>query len=155
MATTSTNKQPLLVDNVLHSVINIDQAINNGIDIVGTNTATLLVNAISTDGAIIEDIYSISRGTTAYEVNLYLSTASDYLRPNEAVFVGTFKAGTSVGARTSWEDMPFTLVPTPQTGDESRNRAFYLPRNKTLWVARNSNSNITDGPIIGAQGGYS
>ena len=154
MATTSTNKQPLLVDSVLHNVINIDGAINNGIDIVGTNTAALLVNAISTDGAIIEDIYAISRGTTAYEINLYLSTARDYLRPTEANFVGTFKAGTTVGARTSWENMPFTLVPVPQTGDESRNRAFYLPRNMTLWAARNSNSNITDGPIVGAQGGF-
>ena len=72
MASTSTNKQPLLVDNVLHNVVNIDQAINNGIDIVGTNTATLLVNAISSDGAIIEDIYAIARGGTAYDVNLYI-----------------------------------------------------------------------------------
>ena len=97
MASTSTNKQPLLVDNVLHNVVNVDQAINNGIDIVGTNTATLLVNAISSDGAIIEDIYAIARGGTAYDVNLYISTANDYLRPNEATFVGTFKSGTGAG----------------------------------------------------------
>lgn len=154
MASTSTNKQPLLVDNVLHNVVNVDQAINNGIDIVGTNTATLLVNAISSDGAIIEDIYAIARGGTAYDVNLYISTANDYLRPNEATFVGTFKSGTGAGTRTSWEDMPFTLVPVPQVGSDSRNRAFYVPRNRALWVARNSNSNVTDGPIIGAQGGY-
>ena len=122
MASTSTNKQPLLVDNVLHNVVNIDQAINNGIDIVGTNTATLLVNAISSDGAIIEDIYAIARGGTAYDVNLYISTANDYLRPNEATFVGTFKSGTGAGTRTSWDDMPCLLYTSPSPRDRTRSR---------------------------------
>ena len=154
MATTSTNKQPLLVDNVLHNFAKLDSAINNGVDVIGTNTASPLVSAISTDGAIIEDIYAISRGTTAYDINLYMSSALDYLRPDEAVFVGTFKSATTIGTRSNWEEMPFTLVPPPHTGDESRSRAFYLPRGKALWVARNSNTNVGDAPIVGAQGGY-
>ena len=53
MASTSTNKQPLLVDQVLHYVINLDTSINNGLDIIGTNTATLIVDAIGTDGGSI------------------------------------------------------------------------------------------------------
>ena len=86
MAATSTNKQPLLVDHVLHVVQNLDNAINNGLDIIGTNDAKLLVDSTSADGAIIEDVYLIARGTAQYDVNLYISTARDYLRPNEAVF---------------------------------------------------------------------
>ena len=77
MASTSTNKQPLLVDQVLHYVVQLDSSTNNGLDIVGTNTALLLVDAVSTDGAIIEDIYAIARSTTAYKVNLYISSAKD------------------------------------------------------------------------------
>ena len=56
MAATSTNKQPLLVDRVLHYVRNLDNAINTTLDIVGINTAVLVVDAISSDGAILEDI---------------------------------------------------------------------------------------------------
>ena len=67
MASTSTNKQPLLVDRVLHYVVNLDTAINNGLDIVGTNTAALIVDATGSDGAILEDIYLIPRGTTPYQ----------------------------------------------------------------------------------------
>ena len=76
MAATSTNKQPLLIDHVLHYAVNLDTSINDGMDIVGTNTATLLVDATSSDGAIIEDIYTIARGTVAHKVNLYMNSRS-------------------------------------------------------------------------------
>ena len=91
MASTSTNKQPLLVDHLLHYVVNLDTSINDGMDIVGTNTATLLIDGSTSDGALVEDIYVIARGTIAYKVNLYISSARDYLRPNEAVIVGSME----------------------------------------------------------------
>ena len=154
MAATSTNKQPLLVDRVLHYVVNLDTSINDGMDIVGTNTATLIVDGTTSDGAIIEDIYAISRGTTAYKVNLYISSARDYLRPNEAVFVGSVTSATTKGNVVRWEEMPKTLVPAPQVGDEAFNRAFYLPKGYSFWAARQSSSPVTDGPLIGVQGGW-
>jgi hypothetical protein len=154
MAATSTNKQPLLVDHVLHYVVNLDTAINNGMDIVGTNTAVLIVDGVNTDGAIIEDIYSISRGAIPYKINLYMSSARDYLRPNEAVFVGTLQSSTTIGESVQWESMPKTLAPVPQVGDEPFNRAFYIPKGKALWAARESDANVTDGPLLGCQGGW-
>jgi hypothetical protein len=154
MAATSTNKQPLLVDHVLHYVVNLDTASNNGMDIIGTNTAVLIVDAVSTDGAIVEDIYAISRSTTPYKINLYMSSARDYLRPNESVFVGTIESGTTIGGVVQWETMPKTLAPVPQVGDEPFNRAFYLPKGKALWAARESDVNVTDGPLLGCQGGW-
>ena len=154
MAATSTNKQPLLIDRVLHYVVNLDTSINDGMDIVGTNTATLLVDGVNTDGAILEDIYTIARGTIPYTVNLYMSSARDYLRPNEAVFVGAITSGTTKGDVERWEFMPKTLAPAPQVGNEPYNRAFYLPKGYALWAARESTANVTDGPLLGCQGGW-
>ena len=154
MAATSTNKQPLLVDHVLHVVANLDTASNNGLDIIGTNTAVLLVDSTTYDGAILEDIYAISRGSTPYEVNLYVSSARDYLRPNEAVFVGSLTSATTVKQVVHWEDMPRSLAPIPQVGDNPYNKAFYLPKGASLWAARQSQVNVTDGPLIGVQGGW-
>ncbi len=154
MAATSTNKQPLLVDNVLHYAVNLDTATNNGLDIAGTNTAVLLVDATTTDGAIIEDIYTLARGAVSYKINLYISSANDYLRPNQAILIGTFSSATTAEEVVRWEKMPKTLAPVPQVGDESFNRALYIPRGKTLWAARNSTANVTDAPILACQGGW-
>ena len=154
MASTSTNKQPLLVDRLLHYVVNLDTSINDGMDIVGTNTATLLIDGTTADGALIEDIYVISRGTTEYKVNLYISGARDYLRPNEAVFIGTLNSATTKGDVVHWEEMPRSLSPVPQVGTVAYNKALYLPKGSALWVARESTSNVTDGPLLGCQGGW-
>lgn len=154
MAATSTNKQPLLVDRVLHYVLNLDTAAVAAIDIAGTNTALLLVDGTNSDGAIIEDVYSIARGTTQSTINLYMSNSADYLRPNEGVLVGQFNSGVVVGGRTEWTGMPKILAPMPQTGTESQFKAFYLPKGRTLWAARQSTSISTDGPLIDCQGGW-
>ena len=154
MAATSTNKQPLLVDRVLHYVVNLDTAAVGAIDVAGTNTALLIVDATSSDGAIVEDIYSIARGTSESTINLYISQSSDYLRPNEGVLVGQFKSATTIGEVTSWDSMPKVLAPMPQTGSESQFRALYIPKGRALWAARQSTTIATDGPLLGCQGGW-
>ena len=55
MASTSTNKQPLLIDRVMHNVVNLDNAAVGAIDVIGTNTAELIVDATQSDGCIVED----------------------------------------------------------------------------------------------------
>ena len=154
MAATSTNKQPLLMDHVLHYAVNLDNSINDGLDISGSNTATILIDSTTADGAIVEDIYAIARGTTPYTVNLYLSTERDYLRPNEAVFIGSVTSATTAGDVVHWEEMPRVLAPVPQTGSDSFNKALYVPKGYALWAARNSTANVSDGPIVGCQGGW-
>ena len=181
MAATSTNKQPLLVDRVLHYVYSTDQAINNGIDIVGANTAQLVVSTSGTDGAIIEDVYVISRSTDAHSINFYLSSASDYLRPGEGYFIGQVAASTgAAGDIVRWEEMPRILAPVPQVADVPTGhaaydtaggtpattapvqasgrpvqfRALYLPKGQNLWIARQSENNATDAPLVGCQGGW-
>ena len=154
MASTSTNKQPLLVDRVMHNVINLDKDYIGTIDIQGANTAKLLVDGSQSDGCIIEDIYSIARGTVEYTINLYISPEFDYLRPGRGIFVGSFKSANIVGKVTRWEEMPKILAPVPQTGSEAQFRAFYLPKGRVLWAAREDTEEVTNGPLVGAQGGW-
>lgn len=153
MATTSTNKQPLLVDRVFHEVVNTNTSYNNGMNVEGTNSAALLLNGLASDGAIVEYLYTIARSTTPTKVNLYLSSNNDYLRPSEAVFIGSVTSATTVGERTEME-LPKVLTPVPHVGDEPQNRALYVPSNKALWAARDGNVDVSDGPLVGVQGGY-
>jgi len=154
MAATSTNKQPLLVDRVLHYVVDLNSAAVAAINVGGTNTALLIVDGTQQDGAIIEDIYAISRGAVESTINLYLSSAFDYLRPNEGVFIGSFKSATTAGEVTRWEEMPKILAPMPQTGSEAQFRALYIPKGRALWAARQDTNVTNDGPLLGCQGGW-
>ena len=161
MATTATNKQPLLIDRVFHNVISsntLTSGSSNDLDIVGTNESAILVECSTNDGGIIEDLYTISRtGTsTAYAVLLYLSTAIDYLRPNEAVFVGSMVSSTTGGTRLSSTQLPKILAPVPAAGTASQLNAFYVPKGYNLWVTLQTAGpiNTSDTPIIGAQGGF-
>ena len=157
MAATSTNKQPLLVDHVLHTVINLDLATNEGIDVSGANTAELLVDSTTADGAVIEDLYLISRGTIKHEVMLFLSNANDYLRPNQGRYIGSVESAVTVGSLTSML-LPKTLTPVPQVGDDAFNRALYIPKGSALWAARKiapgSSGATTEGPNVAIQGGW-
>ena len=152
MASTSTNKQPLLVDRVFHEFVDTNTAYNQSMDPAGNNAAGLLLNCISTDGAIVEDVYVISRIATSFKINFYLSTNNDYLRKSEAFFIGSIEANPAIGGIARM-DLPQCLTPVPQHTDV-KNTALYIPSNKALWVAREGDADISGGPIVGIQGGY-
>ena len=154
MASSSTNKQPLLVDRVMHNVVNLDNDADGAIDVIGTNTAELIVDATQSDGCIVEDIYLISRSSAPHKVNMYLSSASDYLRPGEGMYVGSITSSTTAGEVVSYDSMPKILAPMPQTGSESQFRALYIPKGKALWAGREDIAAVNDAPLIGAQGGW-
>ncbi len=173
MASTSTNKQPLLIDRVFNEVVQTDGLVsgNNStspknFDISGSNAAAVLVNCTTNDGGIVEDLYAISRGAQK-TVCFYLSSASDYLRNNEAMFVGSLTTTATPGEYTNVEAMPRVLAPVPQQGNTSgmtalttgnplRNQALYVPTGKALWVTiyGSGNDNVTNCPYVGAQGGF-
>lgn len=159
MATTSTNKQPLLVDRVFHEVVSTIDAYNEGADAdgnigkIGNNSAALLLNCIVTDGAIVETLYTIARNSTPYTINVYISSNNDYLRPSEAFFIGSVTSATKAGDVTEMT-LPKCLTPVPQVGADGKNTALYLPANKALWVAREGNATVQGSPLVGAQGGY-
>jgi hypothetical protein len=160
MAATSTNKQPLLVDHIMHEVIDLKGATvaqNGGVDIGGTNNAALIIDSTSADGCTIESVYSLSR-TEAYTIKLYLSRANDYLRPQQGVYIGEFDStGTTAGTVAYWNGMPFILAPVPATGNIGQFQALYIPKGKALWAAveaTSANDQADNAPLLGVQGGW-
>ena len=164
MAATSTNKQPMLIDRVIHTVIDLAGATVNqdaGVDIGGTNTAALIVDQTRGDGCVIEEIYSYSRGTD-YKVQLYISSAADYLRPQQGIFIGSFSSGASAQGRASWANAPKILAPVPNTTIDDASapipqyQALYIPKGKALWAAvveAAQGDKAEEAPILGVQGG--
>ena len=160
MATTATNKQPLLIDRVFHNAIEGNQLASgsaSSLDILGTNQSTLLVDCTSNDGGIVEDLYAIARtgSSTAYTVLFYLSTSVDYLRPGEGVYVGKIESDTTAGTRTSAE-LNKILAPVPRVGSDEQLKALYVPKGKALWATLQlvTPNATADTPIVGAQGGF-
>ena len=164
MASTSTNKQPLLIDRVFHEVYEMSTGTILTEKVTGTNFAQLILDCTTNDGAIIEDICIISQGQGTddqgaaydYPVNLYLSSEFDFLR-DSAVFVGQITAASTKNEWVHMSDMPYVLAPTAQVGSESRLKAFYVPKGKALWAARQTSNladNISNAPMLGISGGF-
>jgi len=165
MASTSTNKQPMLIDRVLHTVVDLaGHTINKnaGIEIGGTNTAELVVDSTTGDGCILEDIYCYSRGTD-YQIQMYLSSAADYLRPQQGIFVGSFSCGATAQGRVSWDSAPKILAPVPNTTIDDASagipqfNALYIPKGRALWAAvieASDGDPANDAPLLGVQGGW-
>ena len=165
MATTSTNKQPLLVDRVFHNVVKTDRLSSNddtSVNVAGTNSSAVVLSCVGTDGAVVEDLYLISRsGDATYTALFYFSNVTDYLRSDEATFIGSLTSTTVIGQIRSSESLPKILAPVPQVADGSGGNQFYalyVPKGKVLWVtlqlAQPVTSNSDTLPIIGAQGGF-
>ena len=168
MASTSTNKQPLLVDRVFHEVYEMATPTILTEKVTGTNFAQMILNCTTNDGAVIEDIYIISQGqgtrtdsngnpeTYDYPINLYLSSDFDFLREG-AIFVGQHIASSTKNEWMHATDLPKILAPLPNVGAEGQLRAFYVPKGKALWSARqtdNLSDNINNAPILGVSGGF-
>ena len=159
MATTATNKQPLLVDRPFHSVVksnSLTSGSDSSLDILGTNESSILVDCSANDGGIVEDLYVISRGSVTYTALFYLSRSTDYLRPNEATYVHKLTSDSTAGFITSSDVLPKVLAPTPGTGSASQRRALYVPKGFVLWCSLllSGPANSDGTPIIGAQGGF-
>ena len=160
MATTATNKQPLLVDRVFHNVVetnSLTSGSDTDLNILGTNESAVLLDCSTTDGGIVEDLYVISRSAdTVYTAVFYFSNASDYLRPNEGVYVGKIESAATLGTISSSAELPKVLAPLPTAGTDSQVKALYVPKGKVLWVSLQlaNAANVTTTPIVGAQGGY-
>ena len=160
MATTATNKQPLLIDRVFHEAVEsnlLTSGSDTSLDILGTNQSTVLVDCTSNDGGIVEELYGIARtgSAVAYTILFYLSSSVDYLRPGEGVYVGSIESSTTSGTKVK-ADLPSILAPVPRVGSSEQLTALYVPKGKALWATLQlaSPNNTSDTPIIGAQGGF-
>ena len=76
MASTSTNKQPLLIDRPLHNVFNLTgQKTGDDSYWLSANSCQLIVDCSTNDGALIEDIYLVSKTATSHKVSLLWEAA--------------------------------------------------------------------------------
>ena len=168
MASTSTNKQPLLVDRVFHIAVDMNphKVTKNTTtpgNVTGANTAAKIVDQIAGDGAVIESMYTISRASAEVAIiNLYFSPNGDYLRPDQSVFIGQVKTDDTpeVYEKRYVPDLPPVLAPVAHTGDDPQMRALYVPKGVALWAGLelpegvDINAQLVDAPILGVQGGY-
>jgi hypothetical protein len=171
MSATSTNKEPLLIDRPLLKIARLDQTSSPAGSTPDPGTGSngvLLVDAISNDGALIEDIWLIQRvaGNTA-SVNLYLSSSNLALGASagsgqaDAWFLGRvgFSVGPDPGETISWT-LPKLLAPVPFAGanDGDGNipvhRGLRISAGLALWASVNNASPVANAPSIAVQGGW-
>ena len=147
MATTSSNKMPLLVDRPLHSFASLGAS-------AGLTTAsnfntpstslTLLVDCSANDGAIIDSISLISNqaSLTSVKVIAFLSVATTpaAVTATNTLAVGFATVGSSLGDRVNMS-LPALCVPVPNLGGDTsvsevdkKNTGLYVPSGATLYV---------------------
>lgn len=164
MASTSTNKAPLLIDRPLLEIKRLDGTSTpaGSVDPGSGTNAVLLVDCTANDGALIEVVQLVQRvaGNTT-SVNLYLSTNAG-LVGSDAFFLAqtNLSGGGDPGVTVSFP-LPELLAPVPHAGgnDAATNaipqfRGLRLAKGWALWAAANSSTPVANAPNILAMGGY-
>lgn len=149
MATSSSNKMPLLVDRPLHSFATIGGA-------AALTTATnfntpsgggcvLLVDCLSNDGAVVDSISVVANeaNTTASKVLIFLSvsgSAASITSANTVCVASESISSTAAGDRTNIS-LPPLCIPVPNLGADAsvtetkkKNTGLYVPSGATLYV---------------------
>ena len=154
MASTSSNKMPLLVDRPLHSfaIIGGTAALTTATNFNTPASAgcTVLVDCSSNDGAIVDSLSIIANetATSAKIVLAFLSTAttaSAITATNTACVASAAIGSTAAGDRTNIPLPPLT-VPVPNlaspaatmaaypTETDKKNTGLYVPSSALLYV---------------------
>ena len=177
MATSSSNKMPLLVDRPLHSFATIGgtAALTTATNFNTPSTAgcVLIVDCSSNDGAVVDSlsILALEASTTARAVLAFLSTAptaATITSANTAYVAGATIASVAKGDRTNIP-LPALSVPVPNLASpaatmatyptelDKKNTGLYIPSGALLYVgvdqaiaAPSANTRVH----IFAQGGF-
>lgn len=169
MSSSSTNKQPLLMDRPLLEVRRLDATSMpvTSVDPATGTSGVLLVDCTSNQGALIESVFLIQRvAGNSVPVNLYLSTSNQLLGSitdggsADSWFLAqtSFEVGPDIGAMIEFT-LPHVLAPVPHAGaatgsDAIRFRGLRLAAGQALWACVSSTSAVPGAPLIAAQGGF-
>lgn len=164
MASTSTNKQPALVDRPLFSAVTLGP-VAGLLDPLNYNTpdpaGLVVLSDGGTDGALIESvtIASTQKDTDGYDVLLFMSTVSNPLMINatNTFYIGSETIVSETCGQVADVPLPPTLVPVPNVSCDPKNSALYIPKNWTLFCGLSQalcNPSFTCRVIVYAQGGY-
>ena len=152
MATTSSNKMPLLVDRPLHSFASLGASAGlttaNNFNTPNANL-TLLVDCSTNDGAIIDSISLISNeaSLTSVKVIAFLSVATSGagVTATNTLAVANATVGSALGDRVNMS-LPALSVPVPNLASpaataaaypsetDKKNTGIYVPSGATLFV---------------------
>lgn len=152
MSSTSTNKQPLLVDRPLHkwAILGPTPALsnaNNFSTIIGGG-CTELVSCVSNDGAVIDSlsIFATQQNTTAVTVVFFLSSSSTPFgisESNTAPVASVVVLSSAAGERTN-VSLPPLVIPVPSLGGQTsptetskKNTGLYVEAGQVLYVGLN------------------
>ena len=154
MATSSSNKMPLLVDRPMHSFATVGgtAAISTATNLNTPSAAgcVLLVDCSGNDGAVIDSlsILALEANTTARAVLAFLSTATtaaSVTTANTAYVAGATIGSSAKGDRTN-VPLPALSVPVPNLASpaatmasypnelEKKNTGLYIPSGALLYV---------------------
>jgi hypothetical protein len=151
MASTSTNKQPLMVDRPFLR----GAKINNGTSITADSSTPEFGNLIqlvrvgdipSEDGALVEDIFVVSNEGYPNDAGVRSAAFGVYVyAPNQAapstsasLMVAKFEVGLSGDTEGLIQriELPATVAPTPQTGDTNLVRPIEVGKSEALYLEK-------------------
>jgi len=169
MASTSTNKQPLLIDAPFMRVVRLDNT-SMPSDIVDPGTATngaLVLDCTANDGALVETIWLIQRAAAnVNEIRLFLSTSNLAMgvglsgAPADSHYLASaqFAADQPVGATVEFALPPLLFPVAPgsanATATPHRLRGLRVEKGKALWAAARVTTPSFVVPQIAIQGGF-
>lgn len=150
MATTSSNKMPLLVDRPLHSFATIGGTAclttSTNFNTVTGGGCTLLVDCTGNDGAVIDSVSIIATeaSTTASTVLVFLSvaTSSGGINASNTVCVASAAISSSSAGQRTNISLPALTVPVPSTTSnaevDKKNTGIYVPSGGLIYVGVNA-----------------
>lgn len=153
MATSSSNKMPLLIDRPLHSFATVGGAsaltTSSNFNTPTGGGCVLLVDCISNDGAVVDSISIVANqaSTTASKVLVFLSVAStsaSITSANTVCVASESISSSAAGERTNIA-LPPLCIPVPNLGGttsasetQKKNTGLYVPSGATLYVGVNT-----------------
>jgi hypothetical protein len=178
MASTSTNKEPLLLDRPLIAAVRLNSTSHGTatVDPNSTTQAALVVSTAGTDGCLIESLelqQRVANDDTA--ILLFLSTSDSFVATPDASGAvnawflrrAAFPASSPVGATLDVPLLPL-LSPVPHAGNSSSGggtvpggssgpeqfRGLRLPAGIHLWAAAAVASPVAGAPQLIVHGGW-
>ena len=172
MSSSSTNKQPLLVDRPLHEFTTLGAAAaltdQTNLASIAAGGCFELVDCTGNDGAVVDSLSVIvnQSGTSAIRLIAFLSTSPSSQGVNSlntAAVASVAVLSASIGQRTN-VPLPLLSIPVPNLGgmtapDEAdkKGTGIYVPKGKILYVGLSSPV-LLPTPLarinVFAQGGY-
>lgn len=164
MASSSTNKQPLLIDRPLLKIASLVGTLTpaGSVDPGSGTNGVLLVDCTSSDGALVETVQLVQRvaGNTT-SVNLYLSTSALSIGADASFLAQANIAGGGDPGTTASFVLPPLLAPVPHAGGNDaasdaipQFSGLRIANGWALWAACNSATSVANAPNVLVQGGY-